>query len=99
MKNILSNCLQATTLSLGLLITSPVLAQQLPPAPVLNGVLHPRDDKFFVEGREKLETEIQNLSLERSLADTLLKIRTEKIERQEKPLPDNQPQTLPLNKD
>lgn len=98
MKSILSICVKATTLSLGLLITTPVLAQELPPAPVLNGVLHPRDDSFFAEGRKNFEIEIQNLSQERVLADTLLKIRTEKIERQEKRSPDNQPQVLPLNK-
>jgi hypothetical protein len=96
-QKILSNFVKATTLSLGLLITTPVVAQQVPSS-VINGVLHPRESSFFREGREKFEKEIQRFTQTVSLSDTILKIRLEKIERQQKPSPDNKPQVLPSDK-
>ncbi|MBD2451548.1 hypothetical protein H6G76_31415 [Nostoc sp. FACHB-152] len=97
MQNILSNFVKATTLSLGLLLTTPVLAQQAP-APVINGISHPRESSFFREGRERFEKEIQILAQRRSLSATILKIRLQKIERHEKRSPNNQPQALPSDK-
>lgn len=97
MQNIFSNFVKATTLSLGLLITTPAVAQQVP-ASVINGVLHPRDSSFFREGREKFEKEIQRFTQTMSLSDTILKIRLEKIQRQEKRSLDNKPQVLPSDK-
>lgn len=96
-QNILSNFVKATTLSLGLLLTTPVLAQQALD-PVINGILHPRESSFFREGRERFEKEIQILAQRRNLSATILKIRLEKIERQKKRSPNPQPQILPLSK-
>jgi hypothetical protein len=96
-QNILYNFVKATTLSFGLLLTTPVLAQQIP-APVINGILHPRESSFFREGREKVEKEIQRLAQRRSLSATILKIRLEKNQRQRKQAPNNQPQVLPSDK-
>lgn len=97
MQKVFANLIKATTLSLGLLLTTPVVAQQVP-APVINGVLHPQESRFFREGREKFEREIQRLNQSRSLSNTLLRIRLEKIERQERRSPDNKPQVFPSNK-
>lgn len=97
MQNIFANLVKAATLSLELLLATPVIAQQVP-SPVINGVLHPRESSFFREGREKFEREIQRFTQRRNLPETLLKIRLEKIERQEKRSPENKPQVLPSDK-
>jgi hypothetical protein len=85
-QNILFHFVKAATLILGLFLTTPVVAQQVPQVPpsVTHGIFRPRESSFFKEGREKFEKEIQRLNQRRSLSDKLLKIRLEKIERQEK---------------
>ncbi|MCC5637220.1 hypothetical protein LC593_15405 [Nostoc sp. CHAB 5844] len=100
MKYCLSSSLVLATLvtTQALSLITPVNAQQIP-APVANGILHPRESSFFREGREKFEKEIRFLFRNsRSPLEVPLKINREQTQiRRQRSLFDN-PLNLPDNK-
>ncbi|MBU7584002.1 MAG: hypothetical protein KAF91_14005 [Nostoc sp. TH1S01] len=88
----------ATVVTTGALsLITPVTAQQIP-APVANGIYHPRESSFFREGREKFEREIRFLSRSSiSSLESILKITPEKTPVIKQPLLEN-PQSFPGKK-
>ncbi|WGV28315.1 hypothetical protein [Halotia branconii] len=77
---------------LTLLLTTPVTAQQVPPQ-VINGVLH-QESRFFRQGREEFEKEIQ-LLLRKSLNPPASLLKVHPIKTQEQRSPNENPQIAP----
>ncbi|AFY41783.1 hypothetical protein Nos7107_1128 [Nostoc sp. PCC 7107] len=88
----------ATLVATGALLSiTPVNAQQTPET-VANGIYHPRESRFFREGREKFEREIGFLQKDSiSSLEGILKITPQPTPIIKQPLLEN-PQYLPNNK-
>lgn len=87
LKHAVSSLAIATTLVLTVsLFVAPATASKR--QQVINGLVHPRENDFFSQGRKQTQREIQILLQERRSPDTLLKISPEllRIQRQLSPL-------------